>query len=252
MSEETRLVKFSWPMSHLGRPPAPGCPSADPSPPSLCAHPRTKPIPLRRGFPSPWRPRAAVPVSAVYRVLSGTWGSLSGRPRGHRAQELFLPFAPFGVSQTRAKVSGKDGLRPGRRGYPKARAARLLFQAARRPGTRPRPRLLPKPGGRSALDRKCPARWRRLLPKPGGRSGLDRKSRRGGEGGRASRAPPSPPRARALAGLGWDGNRHSEARARTGPGRGVGGPRGRGRERRRRPPLAAGLFIPRKKFRTGR
>lgn len=77
-------------------------------------------------------------------------------------------------------------------------------------------------------------------------------ARRGREGGREEEPcePTPPPRARAFAGWGWGWSRNSEAGARTGPGPG-GGP-ARGREQRRRPPLAAGLFIPGKKFRSGR
>lgn len=73
--------------------------------------------------------------------------------------------------------------------------------------------------------------------------------RRGREGVAASRAAAAAARARSRRlGLGLE-SPNSEAGARAGPE-----PEGGcvGRERRRRPPLAAGLFIPGKKFRSGR
>lgn len=98
-----------------------------------------------------------------------------------------------------------------------------------KPTVRRKRRPLPsKPRGGSGPARKCPAR-------EGGRKRLASRRRR------RAHAP-------SRAGLGLESQLGSRSPA--GPGRG--GRVARGRERRRRPPLAAGLFIPRKKFRSGR
>lgn len=77
-------------------------------------------------------------------------------------------------------------------------------------------------------------------------AGSARRRREGGSGGLASR------RRRRAHALSRAGAGAGVATRKPGPRRARSGGAAWGRERRRRPPLAAGLFIPGKKFRSGR
>lgn len=126
----------------------------------------------------------------------------------------------------------------GRRELPARRGNYLSSQ--QRPLQRTRPAVSPVPGTGGSGGFQNPAT-------DPGRPGSDRRRR---EGGKALRAHAAAARTRPRClGLGLESQLGS--RSPDGPRAGKGGA-ARGREQRRRPPLAAGLFIPGKKFRNGR
>lgn len=177
-------------------------------------------------------------------VKVAPWLSSLVQHQGNRTEKRWPPIAPTSI-HLRGVISGlyrQGKFYAGRREVPQDQGTPGPLQGCHCCGrAQPRAHRLAQAAAAAAAAAAAP-KTRRWIP-----AGPEVP----GEGGRKNLASPRRRRAHApsLAGAGA-----GVATRKPEPGRARGGEGGaaRGREQRRQPPLAAGLFIPGKKFRSGR